>query len=429
MTELAASSFAELQQHFAADCRTAPTDEQALESVRIAYLGRQRRGNEGAAHDRHAAAATSAATRARPSTTPSPRWRPCSRSGAPRSKRARFDAELAASIDVTFPSISPLGRFDPSGAADHRAKAARISTRHGFAVVIGPEAEPDYYNFDALNIPSDHPARESFDSFWLTDSLVASAAYVADADPHDAAHRRPSRSSRPGKCFRRDAVDARHLFQFHQVEGLLVAEGIHFGHLKGMLTGLCRELFGADQKRALSPFVLSVHRAERRSRHDLSEVQREAVPTCNMCGGSGWIELGGAGMVHPNVLREVRLRSRRYSGWAFGFGVERFGLARYDVDDIRRFVDSDPDFLAQLELGNPRMRVPISWLREFVALARRYRGDRRSPGDARLSRRRHRKAAANFAASSPAKIASLEKHPNADRLLGRAGRRRRRRPR
>ncbi|HXO16747.1 MAG TPA: phenylalanine--tRNA ligase subunit alpha, partial [Candidatus Dormibacteraeota bacterium] len=227
------------------------------------------------------------------------------------------------------------------------ADSCEYFKRHGFAVVIGPEAEPDYYNFDALNIPSDHPAREGFDSFWLTDSLLLRPHTSPMQIRTMQRHQPPVAVIAPGKCFRRDAVDARHLFQFHQIEGLLVAEGIHFGHLKGMLTGLCRELFGAGQKVRFRP-----------SYFPFTEPSAEVDTTCpkcgasgaacGMCGGSGWIELGGAGMVHPNVLREVGYDPERYSGWAFGFGAERLGLARYQVDDVRRFVDSDPDFLAQL---------------------------------------------------------------------------------
>ena len=148
-------------------------------------------------------------------------------------------------------------------------RISRVTDSPSFS---GPEVEPDYYNFDALNIPADHPAREGFDSFWLTDSLLLRPHTSPMQIRTMQEHRPPIAIVAPGKCYRRDAVDARHLFQFHQVEGLLVAEGIHFGHLKGMLTGMCRELFGPEQQRALSPVVLSVHRTERRSRHDLSEV-------------------------------------------------------------------------------------------------------------------------------------------------------------
>jgi phenylalanyl-tRNA synthetase alpha chain len=257
-----------------------------------------------------------------------------------------FESELAASIDVTFPAIAPAtGSIHPVRRIVNDACA--YFTRHGFAVVVGPEAEPDYYNFDALNIPGDHPAREGFDSFWLSDTVLLRPHTSPIQIRTMQEHRPPVAIVAPGKCFRRDAVDARHLFQFHQVEGLLVAEGVHFGHLKGMLTGLCRELFGPEQSVRFRPSYFPFTEPSAEVDTTCPRCQGSGEP-CGMCGGSGWIELGGAGMVHPNVLREVNYDPDRYSGWAFGFGVERLGLARYEVDDIRRFVTSDSDFLAQL---------------------------------------------------------------------------------
>ena len=343
MMELA-ERIAELQQRFAAAANSV-TDEQALQSVRIAYLGRsgevtKLRRTIGTLPPRERPQAGEAINDAVAAME--------SRLGELRSllEERTFESELGASIDVTFPAISPTaGSIHPVRRII--AESCAYFTRHGFAVVIGPEAEPDYYNFEALNIPSDHPARESFDSFWLTDTLLLRPHTSPMQIRTMQQHRPPIAIVAPGKCFRRDAVDARHLFQFHQVEGLLVAQDIHFGHLKGMLTGLCRELFGAAANVRFRP-----------SYFPFTEPSAEVDATCpkcggrnadcTMCGGSGWIELGGAGMVHPNVLREVGYDPDRYSGWAFGFGVERLGLARYHVDDIRRFVDGDLDFLAQL---------------------------------------------------------------------------------
>ncbi len=257
-----------------------------------------------------------------------------------------FDAELTEEIDVTFPSLQPaLGTIHPVRRVLRDACA--YFERRGFAVVLGPEMEPDYYAFDALNIPASHPAREGFDSFWITDSLLLRPHTSPMQVRMMQGHKPPIAVVAPGKCYRRDAVDARHLFQFHQIEGLLVAEGIHFGHLKGMLTGLCRELFGSDQRVRFRPsfFPFTEPSAEVDTTCPKCKGQSQH---CNMCGGSGWIELGGSGMVHPNVLAEVGYDTEVVTGWAFGFGIERLGLTRYDVDDIRRFVDSDPDFLKQL---------------------------------------------------------------------------------
>jgi phenylalanyl-tRNA synthetase alpha chain len=344
MSELA-STLEDLRGRFRAELDAA-ADERALDAVRIAYLGRngevtQLRRTIGAlpAGERPTAGKViNDAVESMEATLADVH--------AGFESRA-FDSDLTQSIDVTFPSIAPLrGSIHPvRRIVDETCAYFR---RHGFAVVIGPEVEPDYYNFDALNIPRDHPAREGFDSFWLTDTLLLR--------PHTSPlqirtmqqHRPPIAIVAPGKCFRRDAVDARHLFQFHQIEGLLIAEGIHFGHLKGMLTGMCRELFGPSQSVRFRPSFFPFTEPSAEVDTTCPKCKGDGA-ACGMCGSSGWIELGGAGMVHPSVLREVGYDPDAFSGWAFGFGVERLGLTRYGIDDIRRFVNSDPDFLEQLQ--------------------------------------------------------------------------------
>lgn len=358
---------------------TAASDERALEDARIEFLGRSghvtllRRAigslpaaeRPGAGKTINDAVATMEAALAQAQT---------------RLQDRAFEAELAANIDVTFPSIAPAaGAIHPIRRITEDVCA--YFARHGFAIVLGPEVEPDYYNFDALNIPADHPAREGFDSFWLTNALLLRPHTSPMQIRTMQQHKPPVAILAPGKCYRRDAVDARHLFQFHQIEGLLVAEDVHFGHLKGMLTGMCRALFGPEQSVRFRPsfFPFTEPSAEvdttcprckgmgapsawpmggTQARSAGAPVKQEGAPNaqsalgntqCGMCGGSGWIELGGSGMVHPNVLREVGYDPDRYSGWAFGFGVERLGLTRYEIDDIRRFVNSDPDFLRQLQ--------------------------------------------------------------------------------
>jgi len=267
------------------------------------------------------------------------------------SAQDRLDAQsvgatLEQQIDVTFPAIAPKsGSIHPMKRVMHDVCA--YFERQGFAVVVGPEMEPDYYNFDALNIPPDHPAREGFDSFFVTPSLLLRPHTSPMQIRTMQQHRPPVAVVVPGTCYRRDAVDARHLFQFNQCEGLLVDEGVHMGHLKGMLTGMCREIFGAEQQVRFRPsyFPFTEPSAEVDTTCPLC---RGEGGECRMCGGSGWIELGGAGMVHPNVLRNVDYDPSVYSGWAFGFGLERMALVRYDVDDIRRFFENDSAFLEQL---------------------------------------------------------------------------------
>ena len=261
-----------------------------------------------------------------------------------------FESQLAQRIDVTFPApAGPVGSIHPLRRVTE--DACRYFQRHGFAVVLGPEIEPEYYNFDALNIPPDHPAREGFDSFFLTDTLLlrphTSPMQIRTMQMHPP----PVAVVVPGRCYRRDAVDARHHFQFHQIEGLLIDKDVHMGHLKGMLTGMCRELFGRDQQVRFRPsyFPFTEPSAEVDTTCPLCRGSGTGENRqCRMCGGSGWIELGGSGMVHPNVLRNMDYDPSVYSGWAFGFGVERMALVRYDIDDIRRFYENDPDFLKQL---------------------------------------------------------------------------------
>lgn len=320
-------------------------DKAAIENVRVAYLGRsgevttlrrgigqlppQERPDAGKVINEYVAAMEAQLTQA-----------------ADACEAHALDEELAAEIDVTFPSTpARLGVIHPLRRVLQDACA--YFERRGFAVVLGPEIEPDYYAFDALNIPANHPAREGFDSFFISDTMLlrphTSPMQVRIMQSHEP----PIAVVAPGKCYRRDAVDARHLFQFNQIEGLLIAEGIHFGHLKGMLSGLCRKLFGSDQRVRFRPSFFPF--TEPSAEVDTTCPKcKGASAACAMCGGSGWIELGGAGMVHPNVLTESDFDPEVYTGWAFGFGIERLALTRYDIDDIRRFVESDPDFLHQL---------------------------------------------------------------------------------
>jgi len=343
MTDLA-QSLSELQRRLGAAVQSA-ADEAALEEVRVAYLGRSGevtkvRRSIGALPPGErpgAGKAINDAVAEMERVLESKRDTLVERAGA---------LALEARVDVTFPAPAPsLGCINPVRRVIDDACA--YFERHGFAVVVGPEIEPDYYNFDALNIPPGHPAREGFDSFWIDDHLLlrphTSPMQIRTMQQHPP----PVAIVAPGRCYRRDAVDARHLFQFHQIEGLLVAEGIHFGHLKGMLTGLCRALFGREQRVRFRPSFFPF--TEPSAEVDTTCPKCKGASTaCSMCGGSGWIELGGAGMVHPNVLREVGYDPAAVSGWAFGFGAERLALARYEVDDIRRFVDNDRDFLEQL---------------------------------------------------------------------------------
>jgi phenylalanyl-tRNA synthetase alpha chain len=262
---------------------------------------------------------------------------------------AQLAAQLAESIDVTLPppaarigSIHPIRR----GLQD----IGGYFTRLGFAVLQGPEIETDANNFDALNIPPDHPAREGLDSFYLRPDLVLRTHTSPMQVRAMRASGPPIAIVVPGKAYRRDANDARHLYQFHQVEGLMIGSDIHFGHLKGVLTGMMRELFGPNQdvrfRPSFFPFTEPSAEIDTTCPGCAGTGMRGDI-TCKTCGGSGWIEIGGSGMVHPNVLRGVGYDPEVVSGWAFGVGPERIAMVRYEMSDIRDFVENTPSFLEQ----------------------------------------------------------------------------------
>ncbi len=343
MTELE-STLAALTARFDEAVEAAP-DERALDEVRIAFLGRSgevttvRRGigalpppeRPGAGKAINAAVEALEAKLAE---------------ALARVERAALERSLGDAIDVTLPGPpAKLGAIHPVRRV--ALDVARYFVRHGFAVVLGPEIETDANNFDALNIPPDHPAREGLDSFYLRPDLVLRTHTSPMQVRSMREHGPPIAIIVPGKAYRRDAVDARHLFMFHQVEGLMVGSGIHFGHLKGMLLGMMRELFGpgADVRFRPSFFPFTEPSAE----VDVKcPACHGAGGTCRTCGGSGWIEIGGSGMVHPNVLREVGYDPDRVAGWAFGCGLERIAMKRYDIGDIRAFIENAPGFAQAL---------------------------------------------------------------------------------
>jgi phenylalanyl-tRNA synthetase alpha chain len=264
----------------------------------------------------------------------------------------RLERELEHQVDVTlWNAATPTGSFHPIRKTIEDACAYFES--HGFAVLLGPEVDTTRHNFDALNIPPEHPAREGFDSFYLRPDLLlrphTSPMQIRAMEKYGP----PIAIVVPGKCYRRDAVDARHLYQFNQIEGLMVGEGIHFGHLRGMLTGMCRELFGPNQQVRFRPsyFPFTEPSAEIDTTCPrCAGAGTSGDATCPTCGGSGWIEIGGSGMVHPNVLRAVggKYDPDVVSGWAFGVGIERLAMIRHGVNDIREFIWNTPSFLEQL---------------------------------------------------------------------------------
>ena len=260
---------------------------------------------------------------------------------AQETERARDRA--AARPDLTLPGRRPpLGAMHPLKRVED--EIIEVFTGLGFSVVEGPEIETDYNNFEALNFPTDHPARDMQDTFFLPGDLLLRTHTSPVQIRTMQAQRPPVRVIVPGRVYRRDIADASHSPVFHQVEGLAVDRDVSMGDLKGTLELFARELFGARTGVRLRP-----------SFFPFTEPSAEFDALCFVCGGdgcrvckqSGWLEIGGSGMVHPNVLSNVGYDPEEVTGWAFGMGIERIAMLRYGVDDLRLFFDNDVRFLRQ----------------------------------------------------------------------------------
>jgi phenylalanyl-tRNA synthetase alpha chain len=246
-------------------------------------------------------------------------------------------------IDVTLPGRRPRrGHLHPVTLLSQRIEDIFVSM--GYAVEDGPEIETDFYNFTALNIPELHPARSPQDTFYTTGGLSL-RSQTSTVQIHSMQRRRPPlRVIAPGRVFRRDTPDATHNPMFFQVEGLLVDRGITMEHLKGTLSQFVHRMFGPETRTRFRP-----------SYFPFTEPSMEADYSCFKCGGtgcrlckgSGWIELGGSGMVHPNVLRAVEVDPEEFSGFAFGLGIDRMCGLMYELDDIRLLFENDVRFLEQ----------------------------------------------------------------------------------
>ena len=271
-------------------------------------------------------------------------------------KTKELDAAIdAAAVDITLPG-----------------RSQQIGTRHlinniiddlteiflglGYTVGTGPEIETDYYNFTALNAPADHPSRSMQDTFYVKDL----SGDVADVDGESDVLLRTQTSGvqvhfmedrelpiymiAPGKVYRRDVADPSHLPQFHQIEGLVVDEGITFGDLKGTLEYICKAIFGADRKTRFRAHYFPFTEPSAEVDVSCGICHGEG---CRMCKGTGWLEILGCGMVDPNVLEMSGIDPERYSGFAFGMGVERIACLKYNVPDLRMLLEGDMRFLRQ----------------------------------------------------------------------------------
>jgi phenylalanyl-tRNA synthetase alpha chain len=249
------------------------------------------------------------------------------------------------SIDVTLPGRRPpYGHRHPITILRERIEDIFVAL--GYVIEDGREIETDFYNFTALNIPDNHPARGEADTFYTTDGF-ALRSQTSTVQIH-AMQRRgvPIRMIAPGRVFRRDTPDPTHNPMFYQVEGLCVDRGITMAHLKGTVTEFLRRMFGPDTVTRFRPSYFPF--TEPSAEFDFSCFKCKGAG-CRICKNSGWIELGGSGMVHPNVLRIVGVDPEVYSGFAFGLGIDRMCALMYELDDIRLLFENDVRFLEQFE--------------------------------------------------------------------------------
>ncbi len=248
-----------------------------------------------------------------------------------------------ATLDLTLPGRPrPLGTKHPVMQSMEEMK--RIFVNMGFSVATGPEIESDYYNFGALNFPPDHPARDMQDTFFIAKDILLRTHTSPVQIRVMEKQKPPVRVIMPGRVYRNEAVSARSLVMFHQIEGLYVDHGVTFSELKGPLVSFAKQFYGSSLKYRFRP-----------SFFPFTEPSAEMDITCYICSGkgcrvckySGWLEIVGSGMVHPNVLKNVGYDPEEFTGFAFGFGVERPTMLRHGIDDIRLLFENDVRFLRQ----------------------------------------------------------------------------------
>lgn len=277
--------------------------------------------------------------------------------GAMESKQAELsqkelqDRLISEQVDVTLP-----GHQFPIGSrhiiTQTREELEDLFLGMGYQIIEGPEVEVDLYNFEKMNLPKNHPARDMQDTFYISEEVLlrthTSPVQARTMEQHDFDKQGPLKMVSPGKVFRRDDDDATHSHQFHQMEGLVVAEGITLADLKGTLSQFAKAFFGEEREIRLRP-----------SFFPFTEPSVEVDVSCFKCGGkgcsvckqTGWIEVLGAGVVHPNVLEMSGIDSSKYSGFAFGVGIDRVAMLKYNIDDIRHFYQNDLRFLKQFQGG------------------------------------------------------------------------------
>lgn len=260
--------------------------------------------------------------------------------------------QRAAALEQDRLDVTLAGRIPWTGAlhpvTQTRRDLERIFRSMGYSVESGPEVEDDFHNFEALNLPPGHPARDATDTFYLEGGLLLRTHTSPVQIRTMEARKPPIRMICPGRVYRRD-LDATHLPMFHQVEALVVGEGISMADLRGTLSEVWRRFFGESVRVRMRPGYFPF--VEPGCEFDLS-CRVCGGSGCRACKGTGWLELGGAGMVHPAVFEAVGIDPERYTGFAFGLGIDRIAMMRYEIDDLRLLIENDARFLAQFPMGS-----------------------------------------------------------------------------
>ena len=319
----------------------AAADKTALEELRVRFLGRKSRLNE----IKRLIGKASAEERPVLGRVSKQAEGAIQQALEARQQDLEEAAEKGDGFDVTLPGRRPqAGQLHPLTRMSDQL--TQVFLGMGFSPVDGPEIDDEYHNFDALNTPADHPSRDSHDTFYLEDGRLLRTQTstvqirVMETTPP------PIRIISLGRCYRRDTVDATHHFAFHQIEGLSVDEGVSFADLKGTLLAMGRQILGPQTQMRLRPHFFPF--TEPSVEYDFScSICQGENPSCRVCKGTGWIEIGGAGMVDPNVFKAVGYDPERYTGFAFGMGIERIAMMVHGIDDIRLFLENDLRFVRQ----------------------------------------------------------------------------------
>ncbi|MCL2361232.1 MAG: phenylalanine--tRNA ligase subunit alpha [Defluviitaleaceae bacterium] len=260
--------------------------------------------------------------------------------------REQANSLATESIDVTLPGRRrTIGRHHPISTT--HTQLENLFTRLGFSILEGPHIETVYHNFDALNSPQNHPSRDETDTFYFSDELLLRCHTSPMQIRVMKTQAPPIRIVVPGMTFRRDEIDATHTPAFHQMEGLVVDKGIHFGNLKGMLELIVKELFGPEAQIRLRPSHFPFTEPSAEVDITCYSCKAKTMEGCRVCKGSGWVELWGCGMVHPQVLQNCGIDPTVYSGYAFGLGTDRLTSAVYGITDPRLYFENDMQFLCQ----------------------------------------------------------------------------------